>query len=53
MGESMIGSYTGRMAPPGRPNITSTPSISRLLIKAWAPVSFMGGLFLWNSQLGK
>src|SRR5215212_6499240 len=29
------------MAPPGRPNMTSTPSISRLLIKAWAPVSCM------------
>jgi hypothetical protein len=30
------------MHPPGRPNMTSTPSISRLLIRAWAPVSFMG-----------
>src|SRR6186997_440094 len=38
---SMSGSYTGRMAPPGRPNMTSTPSISRLLMRAWAPVSFM------------
>src|ERR1700684_2966308 len=39
--ESMSGSYTGRIAPPGRPNMTSTPSISRLLMRAWAPVSFM------------
>src|SRR5580704_10245839 len=37
--ESMIGSYTGRMAPPGRPNMTSTPCISRLLMSACAPVS--------------
>src|SRR5579862_6652234 len=37
--ESMIGSYTGRMAPPGSPNITSTPCISRLLMRAWAPVN--------------
>src|SRR4051794_28026749 len=29
------------MAPPGRPNMTSTPSISRLLMRAWAPVSCM------------
>src|SRR4051794_382084 len=29
------------MAPPGRPNATSTPSISRLLMRACAPVSFM------------
>src|SRR4051794_26039765 len=41
---SMSGSYTGRMAPPGRPNMTSVPSISRLLMSAWAPVSFM-----WSS----
>src|SRR5205823_8795461 len=39
--ESISGSYTGRIAPPGRPNMTSTPSISRLLIRAWAPVSYM------------
>src|SRR3954471_8780323 len=38
---SMIGSYAGRMQPPGSPNMTSTPSISRLLMRAWAPVSFM------------
>src|ERR1700712_5334074 len=29
------------MAPPGRPNTTSTASISRLLMRAWAPVNFM------------
>src|SRR5215204_4870078 len=43
IGLSMIGSYTGRMAPPGRPNITSTPSISRAFIKAWPPFIFMAG----------
>src|SRR5438874_1864604 len=42
IGESMMGSYTGRMAPPGRPNITSTSCISKLLMRACAPVSFMG-----------
>src|SRR6202022_971392 len=42
MGESMMGSYAGRMQPPGSPNMTSTPSNSRLLIRAWAPVSFIG-----------
>src|SRR6478672_1991830 len=31
------------MAPPGRPNMTSVCSISRLLISAWAPVSCMVG----------
>src|SRR5713226_6436231 len=36
---SISGSYTGRIAPPGRPNMTSTPSISRLLMRACAPVS--------------
>src|SRR3954449_5920611 len=40
--ESISGSYTGRIAPPGRPNMTSTCSCSRLLMRAWAPVSFMG-----------
>src|SRR5262245_61639960 len=39
--ESISGSYTGRIAPPGRPNMTSVPSISRLLMRAWAPVSFI------------
>src|SRR5215203_7069071 len=29
------------MAPPGRPNMTSVCSISRLLMRAWAPVSCM------------
>src|SRR5262245_45392316 len=38
IGESMMGSYTGRMAPPGRPKMTSTPSISRDLISAWPPL---------------
>src|SRR4051812_17539056 len=37
----MIGSYAGRMQPPGSPNMTSTFSISRLLMRACAPVSFM------------
>src|SRR5215813_5440393 len=37
--ESISGSYTGRIAPPGSPNMTSVPSISRLLMRAWAPVS--------------
>ena len=41
IGESMIGSYTGRMAPPGRPKITSTPSISRDLIRAEPPLVFI------------
>src|SRR2546430_8125377 len=42
------------MAPPGRPNMTSVPSISRLLMSAWAPVicivgdPFVGrGRFFW------
>src|SRR5258706_14045980 len=39
--ESSNGSYAGKMHPPGRPNMTSSPSISRLLIRAWAPVIFM------------
>src|SRR5579871_5004512 len=53
--ESRIGSYTGRMAPPGRPNMTSTPCISRLLMRAWAPVSSIsapcrvGGVRGWGS----
>src|SRR4051794_37247207 len=42
----MIGSYAGRMQPPGSPNMTSTPSISRLLMRAWAPVSFMVARFV-------
>src|SRR6516165_8343170 len=32
------------MAPPGRPNMTSTPCISRLLMSACAPVS---ASFIW------
>ncbi len=38
---SSSGSYAGRMQPPGRPNITSVPSISSDLIRAWAPVIFI------------
>src|SRR6478735_12278374 len=38
---SSSGSYAGRMQPPGRPNMTSVPSISSDLIRAWAPVIFM------------
>ena len=34
-----MGSYTGRMAPPGRPKIVSTPSISSDLISACPPFS--------------
>src|SRR5450631_546392 len=34
------------MAPPGRPKTTSTPSISRLLMRACAPVSCT--MFLCN-----
>src|SRR5690554_6874437 len=41
IGESSNGSYTGRIAPPGRPNTTSTPSDSRLLISAWPPLIFI------------
>src|SRR5205085_6306524 len=37
IGLSMIGSYTGRMQPPGNPKIVSTPSISSALIRAWPP----------------
>ena len=36
---SSSGSYTGRMQPPGKPKITSTCFLSRLLMRAWAPVS--------------
>jgi hypothetical protein len=46
MVESMIGSYTGRIAPPGSPNMTSTPSISRLLMRAWPPFISMVLLLL-------
>ena len=37
-GESNSGSYSGRMAPPGMPNTTSTPSRSRVATSAAAPV---------------
>src|SRR5581483_11909207 len=40
IGESMIGSYTGRMAPPGSPKMTSTPSISSALMRACPPLVF-------------
>src|SRR4029079_6221967 len=43
IGESMIGSYTGRMEPPGRPKIVSTPSISRLLMRACPPSRIIVG----------
>jgi hypothetical protein len=36
--ESKIGSYAGRIAPPGKPNMTSTPDASRLFTKEVAPV---------------
>jgi hypothetical protein len=56
IGESMIGSYTGKMAPPGNPKITSTPSISRDLMRAWPPLScirFSGkGLELVRAGVG-
>src|SRR3989440_1143077 len=38
MDDSMSGSYTGRMAPPGRPKMTSTPACSNARISACAPV---------------
>src|SRR5262249_48009489 len=37
--ESKIGSYAGRIAPPGMPNMTSTPSDSSDRTRAWAPVT--------------
>src|SRR5262249_30472299 len=40
--ESKIGSYAGRMAPPGMPNMTSTPSDSSERTSAWAPVTGSG-----------
>ncbi len=47
---SSSGSYAGRMQPPGRPNMTSVPSISSDLIRAWAPVIFMGVLRCWLAR---
>ena len=32
--------------------MTSVPSISRLLMRAWAPVSFIGALFWCGCGLG-
>src|SRR5687767_4016425 len=43
----MIGSYAGRMQPPGSPHMTSTFSISMLLMRACAPVSFIVRSFLF------
>src|SRR6516165_9703467 len=37
--ESKIGSYAGRMAPPGMPNMTSTPSDSSDRTRDCAPVT--------------
>src|SRR5215831_1007035 len=37
--ESKIGSYAGRIAPPGMPNMTSTPRDSSERTRAWAPVT--------------
>src|SRR5215469_2768716 len=37
--EDRSGSYAGKIAPPGRPNTTSTPWHSRLRTSAWAPVT--------------
>src|SRR5436190_15131971 len=48
---SRIGSYAGRMQPPGSPNMTSTFSISRLLMRACAPVSFIVRSFFWPGKL--
>src|SRR5260370_36342783 len=38
------------MAPPGRPNMTSVPSISTLLMRAWAPVSCIGVPWAWGGH---
>ena len=40
--ESNSGSYAGRIAPPGMPKTTSTPSASSERTRDWAPVT--GGL---------
>src|SRR5271170_422020 len=39
------------MAPPGRPNMTSTCCISKLLISACAPVSSIGGFLFVDGRL--
>ena len=39
--ESIMGSYTGRIAPPGSPKTTSVPQVSNERIRACAPVSFI------------
>src|SRR5579875_1043371 len=40
------------MQPPGRPKMASVCSISKLLMSAWAPVSFIGE-FLAGSGTGE
>ena len=42
--ESKIGSYAGRIAPPGMPNMTSTPSASSDRTSDWAPVTGSGAI---------
>src|SRR5215207_14825 len=37
--EASIGSYAGRIAPPGMPKTVSTPAFSRARMRACAPVS--------------
>src|SRR4029078_12515598 len=37
--EWKMGSYAGRIAPPGMPNMTSTPRDSSERTRAWAPVT--------------
>ena len=41
---SKIGSYAGRIAPPGIPNMTSTPEASNAFTRALAPVIFVDSL---------
>src|SRR5680860_1460387 len=44
----MLGSLAGRIAPPGWPKTTSTPSSSRDLMTAAAPVISMGPPSAWG-----
>jgi hypothetical protein len=53
IGLSMIGSYTGRIAPPGRPKMVSTPSISRARIRACPPSIFMAVVLLGAVGFGR
>src|SRR5688572_10786016 len=48
IGESRIGSYAGRIAPPGIPKMTSTPSCSSERIVACAPVIFTAASLPWS-----